>query len=487
MVLAAVVATASSSVEKSGGTSLLRPQAFVPLPVGSITPSGWLLEQLKIQAEGLSGHLAMFYPSIADSWWVGGTQDQGGMIYQQAPYWLNGFLPLAYQLKNAGIETLHPKCGGSAGHHGHGDRFAQSTAAPPSSGIPVSETVRPLQQVRAYIDGIMARVQPSGWIGPAPKVSKRDNPTSTCAANVNLFGGDLPGGGAGKPGTNSSGCADKCRANSKCFAYVFRKCGRQATCWLKRGGWKVQQYKEPAGCALCSQIIKKVPQRGDGDIYWGPTNAMLSLLAYAEAERLSNVTLYQNVTKTVLRHFLAQKTMMETTPLASWAAARWTDMALSVLWLIDHGIGTPTEREVLFKLGQMLHSQGTDWDQCFESNLTASKCKHNVNVAQAIKSSGVWYRFSGNTSMRRLSLQRMANLDEWYGLPTGMFNGDELVPTPPTRNPSRGIETGGVVEAMFSWTCLGATIGDTSFFDRVERIAFNALPAAWASPRGGDM
>ena len=65
----------------------LQPQAFVPLGVGSVTPRGWLLEQLKLQAEGLSGHLAMFYPSIADSWWVGGADDQGGWIYQQAPYW----------------------------------------------------------------------------------------------------------------------------------------------------------------------------------------------------------------------------------------------------------------------------------------------------------------------------------------------------------------------------------------------------------------
>ena len=52
--------------------------------------------------------------------------------------------------------------------------------------------------------------------------------------------------------------------------------------------------------------------------------------------------------------------------------------------------------------------------------------------------------------LQALSLERMANLDALYGLPTGMFNGDELLPSPPTRNPSRGIETCGVVEAMFS-------------------------------------
>ena len=76
------------------GQQQLQPQAFVPLGVGSVTPQGWLLEQLKLQAEGLSGHLAMFYPSIAESWWVGGLEDQGGFIYQQAPYWsVNSALP----------------------------------------------------------------------------------------------------------------------------------------------------------------------------------------------------------------------------------------------------------------------------------------------------------------------------------------------------------------------------------------------------------
>merc|ERR1719272_109770 len=89
--------------------------------------------------------------------------------------------------------------------------------------------------------------------------------------------------------------------------------------------------------------------------------------------------------------------------------------------------------------------------------------------------------------MQSFGRSAMANIDKYYGLPTGMFNGDEILPDPPTRNPSRGIETCGVVEAMFSYTTLGAVHGDIEFFDRAEKIAFNALPAAWASPLGGDM
>lgn len=78
-------------------------------------------------------------------------------------------------------------------------------------------------------------------------------------------------------------------------------------------------------------------------------------------------------------------------------------------------------------------------------------------------------------------------MDERYGLPTGMYNGDEILPNPPTRSPSRGIEDCGIVEAMFSYNTMFSIHGETSFAERAERIAYNALPATWASPTGGDM
>jgi hypothetical protein len=467
----------------------LAPQAFVPLPVGSITPEGWLLEQLKLQAEGLSGHLAMFYPSIADSWWVGGTQDQGGMIYQQAPYWLNGFLPLAYQLKNAGIEVLHPKCGT---HRPHDEHISDTHehAEQSARGHPVGP-VNPLAQVKAYIDGIMDRVQPDGWCGPPPGGGGGGGgttgpPTTTCREGLNFMNGDL-GPSHVLPGGNASACEAKCRADSACAAYVFETCGATNHCWLKGGPWQAQNYSNPA-CSLCSQVLRDLPlpaKKGNGDQYWGPTNVMLSLIGYAEAERHANPEIWQNVTTVVKRHFLAMSKMMVATPLASWAAERWTDLALAVAWLLDHDIGTAAELAELWTLGGTLHEQGTDWETAFRNHFVGSTggSRHNVNVAQAIKSAGIWYRFSKNETLRTFAMARMAQLDEYFGLPTGMFNGDELLPEPPTRSPSRGIETCGVVEAMFSWTCLGATIGDANMFDRAERIAFNALPAAWASPR----
>jgi len=40
----------------------LAPLAFTPLPLGSIRPTGWLRNPLRIQADGLSGHLDAFWP-----------------------------------------------------------------------------------------------------------------------------------------------------------------------------------------------------------------------------------------------------------------------------------------------------------------------------------------------------------------------------------------------------------------------------------------
>ena len=60
--------------------------------------AGWLLDQLQLQAESLSGHLQFFWPDVMNSSWVGGTADVG--LHERTPYWLNGFVPLAYQLED---------------------------------------------------------------------------------------------------------------------------------------------------------------------------------------------------------------------------------------------------------------------------------------------------------------------------------------------------------------------------------------------------
>ena len=77
-------------------------RAFTPLPLGSVKPKGWLLEQLRIQADGLSGHLDEgFFPDIgADSGWRGGD----GEDWEVAPYWMDGLVPMAWLLDDDALK-----------------------------------------------------------------------------------------------------------------------------------------------------------------------------------------------------------------------------------------------------------------------------------------------------------------------------------------------------------------------------------------------
>ncbi len=81
-------------------SSKLLPRALDPLPLGSIRPEGWLLNQLRIQAAGLSGHLDEFWPDIKDSGWIGGAAEG----WERAPYWLDGIVPLAYLLDDPALK-----------------------------------------------------------------------------------------------------------------------------------------------------------------------------------------------------------------------------------------------------------------------------------------------------------------------------------------------------------------------------------------------
>ena len=107
-----------------------------------------------------------------------------------------------------------------------------------------------------------------------------------------------------------------------------------------------------------------------------------------------------------------------------------------------------------------------NWD---EDGLTA----HVVNNAMAIKYPGLWYQQSGNDRHRNAVFEGIKKYDLNHGQAGGRFSGDEHLSG---KSPDRGTELCSVVEYMYSLEELYPIFGDNRLADRLEMLAFNALP-----------
>ena len=204
---------------------------------------------------------------------------------------------------------------------------------------------------------------------------------------------------------------------------------------------------------------------------WWPRMVMVKVLA-----QYQEVTGDPRVIPVLTRYFHYQLSMLPARPITSWGKYRWQDEVLIVLWLYNR-TGDPK----LLDLARLLRSQGYDWQAQFADFHYTQRCTressgmqtHGVNNAQAMKASPVWSLISGKEEDRQAIFHQLAMLDEYHGLPNGMFSADEHFAG---RNPSQGIELCAVVEMMFSLQQSLAILGSPELGDRLERIAYNALP-----------
>jgi len=109
---------------------VLNKTKFTFFTKGEIKPAGWARTQLMLQAKGLSGNLDKVWPDVRDSRWIGGDRDG----WERVPYWLDGFIPLAYLLEDEDL----------------------------------------IGRARRYIDGIIAQQCEDGWICPCSLEERRN-------------------------------------------------------------------------------------------------------------------------------------------------------------------------------------------------------------------------------------------------------------------------------------------------------------------------
>jgi DUF1680 family protein len=337
----------------------LAPLVAQPLPLGSIKPTGWLKRQLRIQAAGLGGHLDEFWPDVKDSAWIGGAAEG----WERAPYWLDGFIPLAIELDDAALK----------------------------------------ERARKWIDHILRTQSPDGWLGP---ISGNPSPQSRLA-----------------------------------------------------------QY----------------------DV-WPRFIVLKAMTQWQEA------TNDDRIAPAMTRFFRRLDKLLDEKPLEEWARVRWADLSLSIYWLYDR-----TPEPWLLDLAAKVRKQGLDWpklacDFPYHEKVTRRTlaeftaaaggrkindqfgATHGVNVAMGVKAPAVWARQSGDADDRRAVFTLLKTIDKFHGQATGMFSCDEHLAG---RSPSQGTELCTVVEMMFSLETLLTMLPDVSLADRLEAIAYNALPATF--------
>lgn len=335
----------------------LLPLAFSPLPLGAVRPTGWLLRQLQIQADGLGGHLDEFWPDVGQSRWIGGDAEG----WERGPYWLDGFAPLAFLLNDERLIT----------------------------------------RAQRWVNEILARQGDDGWLGPV------HDPT------------------------------DKRRvAHDPWPVFVALKA--------------LAQYQEATGDERVVPAMTRFLRMLDG--------------------------------------------LLDRQPLFDWGRYRWPDLALPIFWLHER-----TGEGWLLDLAAKSYRQSFDWGAHFASFPEPYRAKqrldqifppdkaeghtyafdhasHVVNNAMGIKQPGVWYRLSGDKADRDAARAIIATLDRYHGQASGAFSGDEhLAGT----SPSQGTELCAVVEYMYSLETLASITGDAALGDRLEQLAFNALPATF--------
>ena len=241
---------------------------------------------------------------------------------------------------------------------------------------------------------------------------------------------------------------------------------------------KAQKYIE---WVLTHQQANGMIGPASNDDWWPRFVILKALTQYHEA------TADPRVLPLMDKYFRHQLAALPGRPLRDWGKFRWQDEALTVIWLYNR-----TSEPYLLDLARLLHQQGYDWvgefaDFPYKQKITAEYIKlneggglkdlalatHGVNNGQALKTGAVWSLVSGSASDRAATARMLGELDRYHGLPNGMFSCDEHLSG---RDPSQGSELCTVVETMFSLEQALAITGDAALGDRLEKLAFNALP-----------
>lgn len=311
-----------------------------------ITPQGWLKDQLTIQAKGLAGNLDKMWPDVQRSAWIGGDREG----WERVPYWLDGFVPLAFLLRDDDM----------------------------------------IARAETYIRSILDRQCEDGWICP---------------------------------------CTEQERAGYDVWSYLL--IGKVL--------------------ALYCECTAELPEKHD---LWKRADAGL----YTAMECLY----------TLLRN--------GTVHLFSWGKFRWFEGLIPIEYLYRR-----SPKQWMLELAKLLRDEGADWASFTDTWVHPMNQwtfhTHIVNIGMMLKYEAAYMALFGEKHIYKASVQAddlWKILETYNGTAVGTFTGDECLSG---RNNNQGTELCSVNELMYSCELLYSITGNPMWADRLEKVAFNALPA----------
>ena len=233
--------------------------------------------------------------------------------------------------------------------------------------------------------------------------------------------------------------------------------------------WAIKS-QQPDGYFGPSKDYKGEPglQR-DNSRDWWPKMVMLKIL-----KQYYSATSDQRVIKLMTNYFKYQLKELPAKPLdhwTYWAKFRGGDNLMVVYWLYNI-----TGDKFLLDLGELIHKQTFDYTNAFLNTDLLSKqgSIHCVNLAQGMKEPLIYFQHHPEQKYLEATKKGYSDLQKFNGMAHGLYGGDEALHG---NNPTQGSELCSAVEMMFTLESSLAITGDVAFADRLEKIAFNALPS----------
>ncbi|PPR06314.1 hypothetical protein CVT24_001026 [Panaeolus cyanescens] len=227
-----------------------------------------------------------------------------------------------------------------------------------------------------------------------------------------------------------------------------------------------------------------VPNASVPRLVWPRYLVLLGMIQYAEADPSQASRIITALHKFAALCNTLWKTNQQGTPSMGfqfdYQYVRWEELVYSLQWLYDNA---PQGKESqLLETMQLVRNQGYSWKDRWFTDAAFPKVPpsstnmqtHGVNTAEALKSEALAWRFTNDQSDIQSTINRLDMLYKYHGQASGTFAADEHMAG---LDPSRGTELCAVVEQIFSLATVYSILGNNSVADRVERLAYNALPA----------